>query len=122
MAYNFFIALHIVGACMTGVVALYTGFVLWRHVDEKYRPCAIALGSFVAFNILSGMVLSVLSENVTAVSVCRNLIAYLLVVFFMETLLFARMKKIPMLFPLRLVVSPIAMSLMLMTVAVSYGF
>lgn len=122
MAYNFFIALHIVGACATGVMALYTSFVLLRHVDEKYRACAIALGSFVTFNILSGIVLSVLSENITAVSVCKNLIVYLLVIFFMETLLFARMKKMPMLFPLRLVVSPVAMSLMLMTVAVSYGF
>lgn len=122
MAYNFFITLHIVSASMTGILALYVSFVLWQRVSEKYHVSAILLGSLVTFDVLSGIILSILSENVTALSICKNLIVYILVFLFLETLLFVRIKNIPAVFPLKLAVSPIAMSLVLMVFAVSYGF
>ncbi len=121
MLYTLFLVLHLAGAGATGIAASYTGVVLWKREDASYRMCALILGILATFEILSGVALAVISFKITAPSLCANIILYLSIVAFIETLLFFRMKKISMSFPLTQILSPIAASLMLLIAAIAYG-
>lgn len=122
MMYSALLAIHIVGACATGIVAASAGAALWRQYGADYRGHAIALGFLAGFEIFSGVALSVASIDVTALSLCKNLAIYLLIVCSVEALLCMRMRKIATVFPAQLAFSPVAASLVLMLAAISYGF
>lgn len=122
MTYDILLAIHILGACATGVVASYAGIVMWQRREVSYRPTSIVLGVLGGFEVLTGTLLSVVSSQVTSISLCANIIAYLSVVFFVEALLFLKMKKISMSFPIATALSPIATSLSFLLAAIAYGF
>ena len=122
MAYEIVLIAHIIGACVTGVVAAYASVAMWNDFSDKYRLCATILGSLAAFEIVSGTALSVLSLQVSAASLCSRIFLYLAIVAIVELLLFARMKKVSVTFPISLVTSPIAASLILFSGALALGF
>lgn len=122
MVYWWILVLHLIGASATAFVGAYALVVLWNHFEDTYRRIAIILGALAAFEILSGTLLSALSLTVSAVSVCERLALYLSLVTIIEALLFVRMKKLLLAFPLTVVLSPIAASLMALLSAVVYGF
>ena len=122
MVYGALLTIHIIGACITGIVAAYAGIIMWQRQETSYRGTAIILGVLGGFEVLTGTLLSVVSSEITSVSLCTNIIIYLSVVFFMESLLFMRMKKISILFPVAQALSPIAAGLALLLTAIAYGF
>ena len=122
MMYETVFAMHIVGACVTGLVGAYSLVALWNNFSDKYRLCTIILGALAGFEILSGTALSILSLKISAVSLCSRIFLYLSLVALIEWALFARMKQISIIFPLTAVISPIAASLLLFLSALAYGF
>ena len=120
--YTSLLAVHIVGASATGIIASYTGIAIWRRQERSYRRLALILASLAGFEILTGVVLSVVSSQITAISLCANIIAYLSVVFVVEALLYARMRKISLAFPIAWVSAPIASALSLLAAAAAFGF
>ena len=119
MLYSLFLTLHLTGAFATFGVVGFAGKTLLQQHENSYRYYAILLGVLGAFEILSGIALAVVSPEVTALSLCKNVALYLAMVFGVEGLLIARMKQT---FPTRLAFSPIALSLMLFMGAIGYGF
>lgn len=122
MTYMLILILHIIGACLTGLVASYTGVALWHKSSESYRPLSITLGICAAFEVLTGTALSVISIQISTLSLCSNIALYLLACGIFEALLFARMKKIQVRFPFEITASPVLASLALMMVAIGFGF
>ena len=122
MFYTSLLTAHIAVACITGVAASYAGIVLWRRDETSYSPSAIVLAFLAGLEIISGTILSIASPKITAVSLCANIVVYLFVVFLVETLLFLRMKKISMAFPLVKTISPSIAGLLLLVGAIAYGF
>lgn len=114
--------LHIIGACVTGLVASYTGLVLWKKDFSKYRRLAQMLGVLAGLEVATGVTLSVLSLEISALSLCANLFVYLSVIFLLEAVLFMRMKKVSLLFPLQFVFGPTSVGLLYMVFAVARGF
>lgn len=122
MAYSLILTVHIFGALLTGIVASYSGVVLWQRTNERYATCALTLGMLAAFEIFSGSVLSIVSSAVSAASLCANIALYLSLVTSLELLLFIRMKKTSIAFPLAQTLAPVVASLLLFLGAVFYGF
>jgi len=122
MSYNIILALHIAGACTAGIVALYTAFILGRGQQRVYRRSATTLGLLGGFQVVSGILLAFISPQITTLSLCDNIAMYLSAWFVLEALLFVRMKKVSVPFPLTPAFSPVIASLLLMVVALSYGF
>jgi len=122
MLYSALLIVHIAGGVATGIAASYAGIVLWRGTSSLYRACALTLSVLAVFEILSGVALSVVSVQITAQSLCSNIALYLSALLFIEALLFVRMKKVSMRFPLVRALSPILASLVLLIAAVSFGF
>lgn len=122
MLYSVFLVLHIIGACVTGLVASYTGLVLWRKDSAHYRRLAQALGILAGLETITGVTLSVLSLNISTLSLCGNLAVYLSVIFALEAILFVRMKKVSLLFPLQLAFTPTAAGLAYFALAAARGF
>ena len=122
MTYTFALTIHLIGACLTGIVASYAGIALWQKRDIAYRASAIILGALAGFEVLTGVALSVISPKITSISLCANIAVYLSVVFSVEALLFLRMKKISIVFPIMKVFSPIVTSLLFLLGAILYGF
>lgn len=121
MLYETVLTVHIAAGVVTGLVASYAIATLWNHNASAYRATAISLGLLAAFEVLSGTSLSLLSPSVTALSICANILMYLSIVFFVEALLFARMKAIFRPFPLAQSISPVAGSLLVLLGAISLG-
>ena len=122
MLYTVFLALHIVGACVTGIVAALAGVVLWRRDTAQYRKYAVMLGFLGGFEVLCGITLSVVSAQISTVSLCGNIAIYLSVLFFLEAVLFMRMHRVSLVYPAKLALSPMMASLLLMVASISYGF
>ena len=122
MVYGVLLIVHIVGACVTGITAAYAGVIMWQKQDSSYRTTSIVLGALGGFEVLTGTLLSVISSQITSISLCANIIAYLSVVLFVEILLFLRMRKISMLFPIAAALSPIATGLTFLLASIVYGF
>ena len=113
---------HIAGACITALVGAYAFAMLWRREEGMYGICASVLGAVAGFEVVTGTMLSILSLNITALSLCANIAVYLSIVLFLDALLFVRAKKISVRFPAATALSPIAASLLGMAGAVFYGF
>jgi hypothetical protein len=122
MIYSLALVVHILGACVTGVTAAYALIVMWQDQDTSYRRTAIVLGSLGGFEVATGTLLSVISSQITSISLCANIFIYLSVVFFFESLLLLKMNKVSMSFPIIRALSPIAASLSLLLTAIAYGF
>src|SRR3989338_11169244 len=122
VTYSIILAVHIAGACITALVGAYALAMLWRREEGKYSLSASVLGFVAGFEVVTGTLLSVLSLQVTALSLCANIAAYLAIVLFLEAALFVRMKKISIRFPAASVFSPIAASFLGMAGAVLHGF
>jgi heme A synthase len=122
MTYSIILILHIVGACMAGLAALSTAFVIGREQQRSYRSSAIILGALGGFQVVSGVLLAFVSPQITILSLCNNIALYLSTWFVLETLLFLRMNKISVPFPFTPALSPVIASLVLMVAALSYGF
>ena len=122
MVYGIVLAVHIAGACVTALIGAYAVAMLWQREEGKYSLCASVLGFVAGFEVVTGTLLSVLSLQVTALSLCANMVVYLSIVLFLEAALFVRMKKISIRFPAASVFSPIAASLLGMAGAVLHGF
>lgn len=120
--YSSILVLHIIGACATGLVAAYTAIVLAKGEESHYTRLAQALGLLAGFETATGTLMSVLSPNITALSLCSNIAVYLGVVFALEAVLFWRMKKAALLFPIHLAFSPAAAGLLYMALAIAKGF
>ena len=119
--YSILLVVHIAGACVTAIVGAYAVAMLWRREEGKYSLSASVLGAIAGFEVVTGTLLSVLSLQVTALSLCANIIAYLSIVLFLEAVLFVRMKKISIRFPAGVALSPIVASLLGMAGAIGYG-
>ena len=122
MSYSLFFALHIAGAGATGVVALYSIYMLWNNVASALQMSAIVLGFLAGFQVLTGTILSVISLQISAASICSRVFVYLTVVALVEVMLFSRMKKISIPFPFEATLSPVAGSLALLGSALALGF
>ncbi|MBI5470550.1 hypothetical protein HY968_04520 [Candidatus Kaiserbacteria bacterium] len=120
--YELLLAIHIAGACITGLAASYAGIAMWQRQENTYRPLALILGVLAGFEILTGTALSVVSSQITAISLCGNIAIYLSVVFAVEALLYTRMKKISLTFPLAYVATTVASALSLLAGAAALGF
>ncbi len=121
-AFDLILAAHLIGACATGVAASYAGIALWRQQESSYRPLSTWLGMLAGFEILSGTLLAIDSLSISAQSLCTNIAVYLAVVFFMEGILYARMKKVSLAFPLVRIAFPIASTLSFLGTAIALGF
>ena len=106
---------------MTGFAAVYAGVALWRSTSVLYRTCALTLSGLAAFEVLSGVLLAAASSTVSAASLCANIALYMSLVAVVEALLFIKMKKLSMSFPLTEALAPILGSLALMGVTIAYG-
>ncbi len=122
MIYEALLAFHVAIGIITGALATYAGIILWRSDERQYRPVALGIAYLAGFEILSGVMLSVLSLEISAISLCANIALYLSLVFVVEVLLFLRMKKVARGFPLIAVVSPSASGLAFLLAAIARGF
>jgi hypothetical protein len=122
MPYETVLTVHIALGIATGLVASYAAVALWNHTARAYRATAIGLGFLAALEVLTGTSLSLISPSVTAISVCANILIYLSVVFFFETLLLLRMKAASQPLPIINTISPLASSLLVLLGAVTLGF
>lgn len=122
MLYSSFLALHLFGAGATAVVAAYAAVVLWRREEGRYRVCAMTLGLIAGSEVVTGTILAILSARITALSLCGNIAIYLSIVLLLEMILFVRMKKVSVQFPIIRTFSPIALSLFGIFTAALYGF
>ncbi len=121
MVYTVLLTAHIAGGVATGIVASYAGIALWQGMNASYRKCALVLSALAVFEVVSGTVLALLSVQLTAQALCTNIGLYLAGVSLVETLLFIRMKKVSLVFPVGRTLMPVAASLVFLVAAVSYG-
>jgi len=122
MMYSIVLALHLLTAAVTGLVIVYSLYVLWRRSDTLYRLCALVLGSVAAFEVFTGTALAVLSPTLSASALSVHIFEYLGVCLVAEWLLFARMRKVSLAFPLAAAASPALASIALFVAAISFGF
>lgn len=122
MLYEIIFVLHILGALLTGVIGSYAIVQLWNKSSENYRLTALVLGGVASFEILTGTVLSVLSIQISAASLCGRIFLYLALVGIIESILFARMNKIAIRIPVTQIFSPLVASLTLYLTALGHGF
>ena len=114
--------MHIAGGVLTGVAASYAGVMLWQGRSDSYSISARVLGSLAGFEIVSGVMLAIVSSTISAASLCANIALYLFIVASVEAFLFIRMKKNAISFPLSESLSPVLASLVFLLVALAYGF
>ena len=117
-----FLTLHIAGAIVTLIIASYSTIVLWNTFHARYRACASILGALAGFEVITGVMLSIISPQITAFSLCKNIVLYLSLVVILEIILCIRMRKTLLTFPWARVLSPILTSLFAFGVALSFGF
>ncbi len=122
MTYIFFFVLHIAGGCVTLGVAVYAAFGMWRARVEQYRTLAIGLGMLAAFEIVTGALLSIVSIDISAATLCNRIVLYLTFVFCVELMLLVRIKNASLTFPTELALSPIAASLAVFAGVLALGF
>ena len=122
MIYTLFLWLHLACAFLTVGMSGASLAVLLAKKEEKYAFFARVIGSLAAIEIVSGLVMSLASPSVTALSLCANIGMYLSAVVILEGALYLRMKKVSLDFPLRFVISPIIASLTLFTGVLTMGF
>jgi hypothetical protein len=119
--YESAIVLHLVGASATACVGAFALVALWNHFDDRYSFVANVLGALAGFEILTGTMLAVLSPQVSASSLCSRVFLYLFLVVIIETLLFARMRKISMASPMTTVFAPVIAGFATFLSAMVYG-
>ena len=122
MIYSVLLAFHLIGAGATGLMGAYSIFNIGNGFTQRLKNNALVLGVLAAFEIVTGTVLSVVSLQVSALSICGRVVVYLSFVAIIEVVLFSRMQKVSLKFPAREVVSPVASSLLLLLSAIAYGF
>ena len=122
MMYSIVLVLHLLTSTVTGLVIVYSLYALWSRADALYRLCALLLGAIAAFEVLSGTALAVLSPTLSASALSIHIFEYLSVCLVAEWLLFARMRKVSLVFPLAAAASPVVASVALFVVAISFGF
>ena len=122
MIYSVLLAFHLVGAGATGLMGAYSIFNIAKGFTQKYKNNALVLGALATFEIITGTFLSIVSLQISASSICGKVLVYLSFVAIIEVLLFARMQKVSLTFPLVKVASPVASSLLLLLSAIAYGF
>jgi len=113
MTYGFILATHIFAAVATAAVVLAALYAVTKNKHTTYQPFALAIGFLAAFQISSGTVLAFLSPELSAAALALHIVAYLSVCGAVEALLFVKMKKLFLTFPLTLATSPILASLTL---------
>lgn len=119
--YSMLLIVHVTGAVLTGVVSCIALTIVVAERAEYYRVLALALSSLAAFEVLSGVVLSVLSPGVTAVSLCANIALYLSFVAVVELIISVSMRKRSREFPTSPVLAPICGSLAALGVVMVLG-
>lgn len=122
MTYQLVLALHLVGALATAIIALYALYALRINKGELFRKIAITVGGLAAFEILSGTLLAVLSSELTTKMVCNRLAIYLGVVATVEVMIFHAMKKTSTAFPVRTSLSPVTFGMGLFFLAYLFSF
>ncbi len=122
MTYSIVLGFHLAAAAVTGIVILFAMYSLFREMSAYYRAAALALGFIAAFEVLSGTALAILSPQLSAAALSLHIVEYLGVCAIAESLLFARMQKLSLAFPLRLAASPVLASVALFVAAISFGF
>ena len=122
MLYTGILAFHIIAACTTGFVLVAALYIAWRGLSTMYSRLALVLGSIAAFEVATGTLLAVLSPTLSAVALSAHIAAYLGVCLAVEVLLFVKMQKIALHFPVIATASPVLASTLLFVAAISYGF
>jgi hypothetical protein len=122
MVYNLILIAHLSGAAITALFAAVAVATIWFKKDRLYRPFAMVLGIVASFEIVTGTILSVLSYQISALSLCGNIALYLTTVGLIEVLLFLQMRQKTVVFPARFVFSSIGSSLVLFAAALASGF
>ena len=122
MTYSIILALHLTAAAVTGVIIFFALFAVLRGKSAWYKTAALALGSIAAFEVFSGTLLAIVSPTISATSLSLHIFEYLGVCLAVEALLFVRMKKVSLTFPLQAASLPALVSVLLFFAAISYGF
>jgi glucose uptake protein GlcU len=94
MLYSIALASHLFAAAVTGVVILFASFAMVRSKREWYRSSALSLGVVAAFEVVSGVVLTVLSTTFTAQDLSSHMALYLGVCLAVETFLYIRTQEV----------------------------
>lgn len=122
MVYVFILALHLLTACVTACVMAYAIFALWRGREASYRACAIVLGLIAALEVGTGTALALLSPVLSASALALHIFEYLGVCLAVEALIFVRMQKMSLVFPLSFAASPVLASVVFFIAALGAGF
>ncbi len=120
--YTAVLVVHILGALVTGVVALAAIVALIARKREWYRTAAVALAFLAAFEVMTGTALAFLSIEVSVASVCANIAVYLALVACIESVMWMRMRRNTEAFPIAQTASPVGVSLGLLLLGLVLGF
>lgn len=121
MLYADTLTLHLLGAGVTGMLAILTLIVLIRRDTSHYALSARLLMYTAALEVTTGIVLAIISSRISVLSLCDNIAIYLLAVFALLTVLYLRMRGTNALYP-RLSLSPLAGALAAFLGAGALGF
>lgn len=97
---------HVIAAIATIVLVAYALYIVVRGNSAQYRFSALALAGVASFEVISGTVLTLLSPELTALSLVPHIVSYLGICIAVEMLLFMRMKENSMVFPFAVTASP----------------
>ncbi|HVV39249.1 MAG TPA: hypothetical protein VHD31_02885 [Candidatus Paceibacterota bacterium] len=122
MTYVITLGLHLATAALTGAVILYALYAVLRGHVQMYRSIALALAGVAAFEVFSGTVLAITSPDLSATALSLHILEYLGVCAVVEAALFAKMRNIALVYPTRLVLSPVIASVALFALTISLGF
>ena len=121
MVYTGLLVLHIAAAIATIGLIANALYIVLRGREAWYRFSALALAGVAAFEIISGTALTLLSPELTAASLTFHIVAYLGICAGVEALLFIKMKKISLPFPLAATASPVFASVCMFALALYAG-
>lgn len=119
--YTGILALHVLATIATVGALGYALYSLHRKIETAYRKAALAIGSIAAFEVVSGTLLAVLSTTVTAAGLVIHIAAYLGFCLAVEALLFNRIRKTSVSFPVGAVTVPVLASLSFFVAALQSG-
>jgi len=110
--------LHIGGAVSVGLLVIFSFVSLIKRLVIFYKPLALCVAFGACFQMLTGLLLAVNDQNSESiVSFCTKLGIYLFFVLLVEALLFRQLMS-TRLFPIRSVVSSLALGLIFIFITI----
>ncbi len=87
------LTVHILTAALTGLILLYSLYILSTTRRDKYQLCMLLIGFVASLEVVTGVLLAQLSPTLTATSLSTHMLEYLGVCLFVEAILYFRTKK-----------------------------